>query len=62
MSAGLLGDRIRLLDNPGGAPIRLEMLNGDDPNAAVNVRYHAAANSQGGSAGRLGRAGLRVDV
>jgi RibD C-terminal domain len=34
----LLGDGIRLLDNPGGAPIRLELLNSDDPSAAVNVR------------------------
>jgi dihydrofolate reductase len=36
----LLGDGIRLFDNPGGAPVRLELLNGDDPTAAVNVRYH----------------------
>ena len=37
----LLGAGIRLFDNPGGgAPIRLELLNGDDPSAAVNVRYH----------------------
>jgi dihydrofolate reductase len=39
----LLGDGIRLFDNPGGAPIRLELLNGDDPTAAVNVRYHPGA-------------------
>jgi dihydrofolate reductase len=39
----LLGDGIRLLDNPGGAPIRLELLNSDDPSAAVNVRYHPVA-------------------
>ncbi len=37
----LLGDGIRLFDNPGGAPVRLELLNGDDPSAAVNLRYHA---------------------
>ena len=36
----LLGDGIRLFDNPGGTPVRLELLNGDDPSAAVNVRYH----------------------
>jgi dihydrofolate reductase len=36
----LLGDGIRLYDNPGGAPIRLERLPGDDPATAVNVRYH----------------------
>lgn len=39
----LLGDGIRLFDNPGGAPVRLELLNGDDPSAAVNVRYHPVA-------------------
>jgi dihydrofolate reductase len=39
----LLGDGIRLFDNPGGAPVRLELLNGDDPTAAVNVRYHPVA-------------------
>ena len=33
----LLGDGIRLYDNPGGAPIRLHGL-GDDPRAAVRVR------------------------
>ncbi|WP_107083839.1 dihydrofolate reductase family protein [Streptomyces viridochromogenes] len=35
----LLGDGIRLFDNPGGSPVRLELLNGDDRTAAVNVRY-----------------------
>ncbi|WP_416960204.1 dihydrofolate reductase family protein [Streptomyces sp. Agncl-13] len=34
----LLGDGIRLFDNPGGAPVRLMLLNGDDHAAAVNVR------------------------
>ncbi|MEV8541679.1 dihydrofolate reductase family protein [Streptomyces sp. NPDC051572] len=34
----LLGDGIRLFDNPGGAPVRLGLLNGDDRAAAVNVR------------------------
>jgi hypothetical protein len=29
----LLGDGIRLFDNPGGTPIWLELLNGDDPAA-----------------------------
>jgi dihydrofolate reductase len=36
----LLGDGIRLFDNRGRAPVRLELLNGDDSSAAVNVRYH----------------------
>ena len=39
----LLGDGIRLFDRPGGDPVRLELLNGDDPKAAVNVRYHPVA-------------------
>ena len=39
----LLGDGIRLFDNPGGAPVRLERLNSDDPTAVVNVRYHPVA-------------------
>lgn len=34
----LLGDGIRLFDNPGGAPVRLELLGGGDPEAAVDVR------------------------
>lgn len=33
----LLGDGIHLYDNPGGAPVRLEPLNGDNPAAGVNV-------------------------
>ena len=39
----LLGDGIRLFGNPGGAPVRLELLDGDDRSAAVNVRYHPVA-------------------
>jgi dihydrofolate reductase len=35
----LLGEGIRLYDNPGGAPIRLHLLGGDDPTSVVNVRY-----------------------
>ncbi|MEU9322696.1 dihydrofolate reductase family protein [Streptomyces canus] len=38
----LLGDGIRLFDNPGGAPLRLELLNGGDRTATVNVRYRPA--------------------
>jgi dihydrofolate reductase len=41
----LLGDGIRLYDNPGGAPIRLELADGDDPSAAVDVRYRPTATS-----------------
>lgn len=36
----LLGDGIRLFDNPGGRPIRLEWTNGPDAAAVVNVRCH----------------------
>jgi dihydrofolate reductase len=35
----LLGDGVHLFDNPGGAPVRLQLINGDDPSAEVNVRY-----------------------
>jgi dihydrofolate reductase len=41
----LLGDGIRLYDNPSGTPVRLELVNGDDPSAEVNVRYHPTATS-----------------
>ncbi len=39
----LLGDGIRLYDNPGGAPVRLSQVGGDGPAAAVNVRYRPSA-------------------
>ncbi len=39
ISPVLLGDGIRLFDNPGGAPIRVRLGNGDDPLAEVNLRY-----------------------
>lgn len=35
----LLGDGVRLFDNPGGTPIHLHNLVGDDRHAALNVRY-----------------------
>jgi dihydrofolate reductase len=35
----LLGDGIRLYDNPGGVPIRLHRVGVGDPTEAVNVRY-----------------------
>ncbi|GAA1599998.1 dihydrofolate reductase family protein [Kribbella sancticallisti] len=41
----LLGDGIRLFDNPGGVPVRLDLLVGDDPSAAVNVRYRPVATT-----------------
>lgn len=38
----LLGEGIRLYDNPSGAPVRLHRLGGSDPTWAVNVRYRPA--------------------
>jgi dihydrofolate reductase len=35
----LLGEGIRLYDNPGGHPVRLHGTGDGDPTAAVNVRY-----------------------
>lgn len=35
----LLGEGIRLHDNPGSAPIRLHWISEGDPTSAVNVRY-----------------------
>ncbi|AOR36812.1 deaminase [Streptomyces fodineus] len=41
----LLGQGIRLFDNPGGTPVRLEPLNDDDRSAAVNLRYRPLVTS-----------------
>ncbi|KFZ78906.1 deaminase [Amycolatopsis sp. MJM2582] len=38
----LLGDGVRLYDNPGGAPIRLHGLGTEDPRAAIDVRFRPA--------------------
>ena len=35
----LLGEGIRLYDNPGSEPIRLHLVGQGDPTSAVNVRY-----------------------
>ena len=40
----LLGDGIRLHHAPGGTPIRLSLVNGDDPTAEVNLRYRPVAS------------------
>jgi RibD C-terminal domain len=40
----LLGDGIRLYDNPGGAPVRLHRVGDSDPASAVNVRYRPASS------------------
>ncbi|MET8877150.1 dihydrofolate reductase family protein [Nocardia sp. NPDC004604] len=39
----LLGEGIRLYDNPGGAPIRLRRVGAGDPVSVVNVRYRPSA-------------------
>ncbi|MFI8306844.1 dihydrofolate reductase family protein [Streptomyces sp. NPDC085927] len=41
----LLGDGIRLFDRPGGVPVRLALLNGGDPTAAVNLRYRPVTST-----------------
>ncbi|MEV2273607.1 dihydrofolate reductase family protein [Nonomuraea africana] len=41
----LLGDGIRLFDNPGGRPIRLRHAHGSQPFAEVDVRYHPVAEA-----------------
>lgn len=38
----LLGDGVRLFDDPDGGPIRLHLVGGAGPTAAVNVRYQPA--------------------
>jgi dihydrofolate reductase len=38
----LLGEGIRLYDNPGSAPIRLQRVGESGPTSAVNVRYRPA--------------------
>ncbi len=42
----LLGDGIRLYDNPGSAPIRLHRVGTGDPVSKVNVRYRPSAGPQ----------------
>jgi dihydrofolate reductase len=39
----LLGEGIRLYDNPGGEPVRLNRVGDGDPVSVVNVRYRPAA-------------------
>ncbi|GAB3831058.1 dihydrofolate reductase family protein [Kribbella italica] len=42
----LLGDGIRLLDNPGGSPVKLHLLNGTNPTTEINVRYRPVPTNQ----------------
>jgi hypothetical protein len=41
----LLGDGVRLFDNPGGAPVNLELLNDHDQVTTLNVRYRPVLGS-----------------
>lgn len=45
----LLGQGIRLYDNPGGGPVRLGRVGDNDPTLAVNVRYRPAPMGQASS-------------
>ena len=55
----LLGHGIRLYDNPGSEPIRLNRLGTAHPTSAVNVRYRPIPSTnvpiQAGSGNRSGR-------
>jgi dihydrofolate reductase len=42
----LLGEGIRLYDNPGSEPIRLHRLGDGDPTSAVNVRYRPTTTAK----------------
>ncbi|MET9251041.1 dihydrofolate reductase family protein [Nonomuraea sp. NPDC003709] len=42
----LLGEGIRLYDNPGAEPIRLHRLGESDPASVMNVRYRPAASAK----------------
>ena len=42
----LLGEGIRLYDNPGGKAILLDRIGADDPRSAANVRYRPAATAR----------------
>lgn len=45
ISPVLLGDGIRLFDNPSGEPIKLEVSNGDEPSAEINLRYQPKSDA-----------------
>jgi dihydrofolate reductase len=47
----LLGQGIRLYDNPGSEPIRLHRLDDGDPTSAVNVRYRPTTRPTGSASG-----------
>ncbi|WP_405485325.1 hypothetical protein [Streptomyces sp. NBC_00009] len=43
MAPVLLGDGVRLFDDPAGSPVRLGLVNGSEPSLVVNVRYRPAS-------------------
>jgi dihydrofolate reductase len=43
----LLGQGIRLYDNPGGQAVRLDRVGADDPASVVNVRYRPSGGASG---------------
>jgi dihydrofolate reductase len=42
----LLGEGIRLYDNPGSEPVRLQRVGEGDPTSAVNVRYRPTTTAK----------------
>jgi dihydrofolate reductase len=42
----LLGEGVRLYDNPGSEPIRLHLVGGQDPTSVLNARYRPAATAE----------------
>jgi dihydrofolate reductase len=50
----LLGEGIRLYDNPGSEPIRLHRIGDGDPTSAVNVRYRPATTAKTPTEGASG--------
>ena len=50
----LLGDGIRLYDNPGSEPIRLDRVGDGDPSKAVNVRYRPVTTAKNPAATKPG--------
>jgi hypothetical protein len=42
----LLGDGIRLYDNPGNEPIRLHVVGGENPTSVINAPYRPATTAR----------------
>jgi dihydrofolate reductase len=50
----LLGEGIRLYDNPGSEPIHLQRVGDVDPNSEVNVRYRPTTTAKGAQPSNAG--------